>query len=540
MFSLPITSKTGTAQNASSSGNSYGTSSSPTIAQIINFHSGPRTLYWRFDLLHNDRTYKGDITPYVTKAVIQHDTSRAVKRSLDLDMVETVASQSVTISGGTITSAGIDYTNDFVQPICMIAVPNTSPQEWLHFPLITARFTRPGVTVPGYAVVRHASMPDLTSVVQENAATDNTNNGVGIPLTLPPGAYVIDVIGRLLWQATNNVPSNPATLDNLPGCALGTWLPPNAAGYSAPPAGVSNGASDWPTSSQIAAKIPAGGYQVTEGQSYLDLINHLLFTIGCYELMADQGGVFRIQQWPPNQDYRQQTSKDGYNLTISPYSQYSYDTTTDSIVAFGLTEDIMLDDVANVVEVIVEDATRTTYKATATNNDSHSPYSLANFGRRVVKTVRDSQVPDVDSNGINYAQQYAKQQLLMASWLTDRVTLPTAVNPLHAGGMDRDIVSLNIYQQYYAAGSSQNNPVITGAYIAAAGGDPGLIITQNFIQDGWTITANLANPGSGSNLTGNVGLTTVLEPRETKQGHVMSQTLHRITSTVSPASVTVS
>lgn len=200
----------------------------------------------------------------------------------------------------------------------------------------------------------------------------------------------------------------------------------------------------------------------------------------------------------------------------------------------------MLDDVANVVEVIVEDAYRATFKAVATNNDTHSPYSLANFGRRVVKTVRDAQVPDTGASGVVYAQQYAKQQLLMASWLTDTVTLPTAVNPLHAGGMDHDIVSLNIYQTYYAAGSSQNNPVITGAYIAAAGGDPGLIITQNFIQDGWTITATLATPGSGSNLTGNVGLTTVMEPRETLQGHTMSQTLHRVTSTVNPASVTVS
>jgi hypothetical protein len=128
----------------------------------------------------------------------------------------------------------------------------------------------------------------------------------------------------------------------------------------------------------------------------------------------------------------------------------------------------------------------------------------------------------------------------MASWLTDQVTLPTAVNPLHAGGMDHDVVALNIYQQYVAAGSAQNNPVITGADIAASGGDPGLVITENFIQDGWTITASLATPGSGANLVGNVGLSTVLEPREQKQGHTMAHTLHRITSTVNPANITVS
>jgi hypothetical protein len=148
-------------------------------------------------------------------------------------------------------------------------------------------------------------------------------------------------------------------------------------------------------------------------------------------------------------------------------------------------------------------------------------------------------VPDVASYGVNYAQAYAKQQLLMASWLTDEVMLPTAVNPLHAGGLDHDIVALNIYQQYVAAGSAQNQPVITGAYVAASGGDPGLVISEKSLQTGWTITATLATPGSGSNVTGNVGLTTVLEPRETKSGHQMSMTLQRITKSVDPAHITV-
>jgi hypothetical protein len=67
-------------------------------------------------------------------------------------------------------------------------------------------------------------------------------------------------------------------------------------------------------------------------------------------------------------------------------------------------------------------------------------------------------VPDPAGGLIDYTKEYAKHQLLMASWLTDQVTVPIAVNLMHAEALDRDIIGLNIYQQSVAAGASQDEP----------------------------------------------------------------------------------
>jgi hypothetical protein len=486
-------------------------------ANTINAVNGIRYIKWQFVIGTKSASTAGftpkanagagDITPFVSQATIAHDTQQPVHRSCSLQMAETAASQTLsTTNGGTMADAGIDYLNDQLQVTCLISPDNAT---WYSWPVGTFFFRQAGVTMAGHSVVRKAELVDFTHLVQQQ---QSIANDAGVALILPAGYYIIDVVKSLLTNSpTLTQPSDPTllTLSNLPGCGIPTpWI-----------------SSSWPTSATKNAVIPTGGYPVSEGDDYLTLINRLLSYIHCYDLWCDETGQFQVTSWPANQDY----------TTLS--STWAYDSTANSIISVGGTEDFMVDDLANSVSVIVEDVNRTPLYATATNTNAASPISTVNWGasfygtgtpRVVSKVVRDTGIPD--NTTTSWVQGYANQQLNMACWLVDQVTLPTAVNPLH---QDHDVIALNIYQTAVAGGSVNSWPIVVGTSTPATSTPqpiPGLVVTQKFLELGWTIDIELPSPGSGQNITGGVGMTTMLEPRDQKQGHQMTHTLHRVTS----------
>lgn len=479
-------------QNLTRASTTGATYSSAQVTDLINFHGGYRRGMWRVDLLRKDKSYKSDLTPFIDRLTIAHDTTRAVQRTCTLDMVETAASQTVTIRDGVVTSAAVDYINDLAQVYYRLGAP--SPDGgWIEFSLGIFKFKRPGAQIPGYATVRTADLSDLSYIPNE---TQSVTGPDAIPLTLPAGASLIDVVRALLVNsrdgATNN--SGVAACAGVPGCTLpAAWI-----------------GADWPTSAAKNATIPPG-YTFTEGETFLSIINHLLFYIHCYNLWVDESGVFRVTSWPANLDYR--TAPVGY----------TYSTQTDSIITPGITEDIVLDELANEVDVVVEDAARNTAYATAINTDPQSPISTANYDYPIVKVVRDPHVPDATDT--NWAAGFAKLQLIIASYLTDRVTFTTAVNPAH---QNLDVLSLQVLQN--------GNPVIVGGSYSQT--TRRLSLTDKFLETAWTINADLPAPGSASSLPGAAGVVTNLAARAAKSGPTMTHTCHRIISLCNPDYIT--
>lgn len=445
------------------------------VTDRLNMHGGSRQVSWRVELLNADKSVKGDLTPYVTTFTVTNDVDQPIHRTLTMDMAETAASQSVTVQGGVVTSAGIAYSTDMVRPWMRLWMPDGGFVEWA---LGTFKFKRPGATAPGYAIVRHAEMSDLTYLVSENEAV---SSATGIPLYLPAGAYVLDVVRQMLTNAVGD--------PTLPGCGIQpTWL-----------------ATDWPTTAQITAQV-APGYTLAEGTSYLDEINKLLQYVKCYPLWVDERGLFKITPWPPNQNY----------TVLTP--SYTYDSQTDCIILPGVAEEFQLDAIKNVVQVVVEDASRTPFYAVAKNNDPASPYSVAAIGP-FVDVIHASGIPN--STDQNWAQAYANQMLMFHAFLTDRVTMETAVNPAH---QTHDVLALNIYQRYVAAGSAQNVPFIVSEKL------PGLVVSERFLETAWTIRAVLPTLTGAKGLAGAGGVTSDLGARNQKSGHTMSHTLMRVTS----------
>jgi len=450
-----------------------------TAAQVQNFinaHGGIRTIGYQVDLLNADKSYKSDLTEYVTSLEVAHDSNQPIHRTMTLDMVETAASQTVTVQGSVVTSTGIAYSTDLVRPICYIGTPDGGHVAWS---LGVFKFKRPGAIDPGYAVVRHAELSDLSYLVSENEAT---SNATGIPLYLPAGQNVITTIVQMLQNAPTNA--------TLPGCGIpGTWI-----------------ATTWPTTTAVIAP----GYTLAEGTSYLDEINKLLQYIKCYPLWVDEAGQFQVTAWPPNQNY----------TTLA--ASYTYDSQVDCIIMPGVSEEFQLDNIKNVVQVVVEDASRTPFYALAKNNDPASPYSVAAIGP-FVDVIHATGIPT--STDQNWAQAYANQQLMFHAFLTDTVTMDTAVNPAH---QNLDVIALNIYQQDVKAGNAQNVPFVVSEKL------PGLTVSERFLETGWTIKATLPQLTGAKALAGAAGVTTDLGNRNQKQGHVMSHVMSRVTSVFNP------
>lgn len=466
------------------------------VTDLVNFHNGYRRHMWRVDLLDKTKAYKSDLTPFVDRLVVAHDTTRAIHRTGTFDMVETAASQTVTIQGGVVTGANVDYLNDLVQVWYRLGAP-APDVGWLEFSQGIFKFRRPGAQVPGYATVRTAELSDLSYIPSEVMSVTGSN---ALPLTLPAGAFIIDVVRALLVNGkdgTNN--SGVAACAGLPGCGL-------------PPAWI---ALTWPTSATKNASIPPA-YTFAEGKSYLSIINELLAYLYCYDLWVDETGVFQVNAWPTNLDYR--------NAPVG----YTYSTQHDSIITVGVTEDIQLDSLANEVNVVVEDAARNTFYAVATNADPQSPLSTVNYPTPsspypIVKVIRDPHIPDATDS--NWAAGYAKMQLIIASYLTDQVQFTTAIHPGH---QNLDVLSLEILQG--------GNPVVVGGTYSAT--TQQLSLTDKFLETAWTITAQLPAPGSASSLPGAAGVVTDLAARSSKSGPVMTHTVHRIISLCNPDYIT--
>ncbi len=492
------------AHGAATTGNTYTQSQ---ITNLINFNppggdgTPVRRIAWRVDLLDASKNYLGDLTPWVTNLSLVHDTGQPVHRTLTLDMVETAASQSVDLGNNVVTSAGVDYVNDLVQVWCGIGAPYPDT-GYILWPQGVFKFRRPGARVPDFAIVRHADMLDLSCIPQEQAAiqggTDDT-----IPFTLPAGAPLISVVYGLLvngTDGTNN--SGIGSLAGMPGCNIPTsWV----------------NASSFPSSAVYDAQVPSD-YTFGAGTTFLEIINTLLKYLNMYDLWVDENGVFQVTTWPPNQNY-----------TVLP-SSWTFDTQSNSIVFPGVSEDFLLDDIANVVQVRVEDANRNTFYAIAVNNDPSSPYSVNNWGfngsggQRVVKVITDSNIPS--STAQNWVQLYANQQLIINAYLTDQVTMETAVVPLF---QDHDVVALNIEQtDVTSPGTVATTPVIVSSKL------PGLVVSERFLSTKWQIDAQLSEPSAGRTLAGATGYTTLLDARNTPSGHRMTLTLNRVTSVMNP------
>lgn len=575
----------GRARSAGAGSASY---TAAAVTNLINAHGGLKLIDFRFDLLHAaDLSYKADVTSWVVQAQINHDTTRPVHRTMSLQMAETAASQSVTITGDTITDAGISYLDDLIQAWCLIGVPGHTDiygalNEWIHYPLGVFMFPQASVTMAGFALDRRAEMSDLSYIVSRAQALSGGN--IGAPFTMPDGVALIDIVYRLLTNSPTaagtgiayDIPTSPS-LTTIPGLGI-------------PTARVGSTLHPWPDNIQVQAQSVAN-YTFSEGTSYLDIINQLLYWCSCEQLWVDENGHYCTDIRPFNGSYNGRTAT------------YTYDSTVDSIIDYGGTETFSLDELANVVQVVVEDPSRDTFYAYAQNTNSASPLSLGRKGYAIVKTVRDSGVPITSADGTNWAQNYANIQLQEATMLTDTVSLPTSVNPAH---QNKDVVALNIYQQYIAAGSPQNWPVIVGTstvntttfsgtisavsagtqtftitpapgYLATGLGAgnsitvdagtgsaetvslstynpatgigtatfahshgastagtvgpqiPPAVSTQLFVEMGWQITMQLTQPYA-SKPAGASGITTALEPQHSKMGHVMTHTLCRTTS----------
>lgn len=570
-----VPSYTSMAHGASPTGHTY---NATQVTNAINFSTGVRRLAWRADLLHSDRSYKSDLTPWLTSLSIVHDTAQPIHRTATLTMAETTASQTVTLQGGVVTSAAVDYLNDLVEIWCGIGMEQINPADMGYALWSQGVFTwkRPGAQVPDFAVVRTAELCDLSYRLQEAATTQaQTNIHAPKPFTLPPGAYLIDVVYGLIVNSPDGTVNNTgiAALNGMPGANI----PSIFVNYTA-----------WPSSSTLDATIPAS-YTFEADTNYLDIANTLLKYLNCYDLWVDENGAFNVTPWPPNQNY-----------TVLPAS-WTFDTQNNSIIYPGVTEDILLDDIANVVLVKVEDAQRTTFSALAVNNDPASPYSVANWGREVVKEVDDPNVPNTSANGTNWVQLYANQQLIINSYLTDTVTMETAIVPLF---QDHDVINLNVQQTDVSSGSAQTAPVIVGGFqgtitavsagagqaftitpatgssltqlsagaplIVGVGGTqevvalttynattgaatatftqshaggtgvtyglPGLTLSERFLSLKWQIDAVLAEPDAGRNLAGATGYTTMLDTRNTPPASKMTHSLQRVTSTLNPGS----
>lgn len=581
----------GYARTASPSGHSY---SAAQVTALLNAHGGLKIITFRYDLLHQDLSYKGDITPYVVSGQRSHDTRQPVHGTLRLLMAETAASQTVTVTGNTITEAGIDYLSDLIQPWCCIGVPGTGPfstttGEWMAWPLGVFMFTQPSVTLAGFALQRDAQMSDLTYIASRAQAVSsvvNPSTGVvlGAPFTMPQGVALIDLVYHLLTNSplaagtgtAYDIPTAP-TISTIPGLGI----PTGRVGTSTHP---------WPTSTALQAQSPTN-YTFSEGTSYLDIINQMLKWCSCEDLWCDGNGNYCTDVRPFNGSYNGRAST------------YTYDSTTDSIIDFGGTEAFDIDQLANVVQVIVEDPSRDTFYAYAQNTNSASPLSLGRRGYAIVDTIRDSGVPITTADGTNWAQNYAGIRLQEATMLTDVVSLPTSVNPCHE---NKDVITINLYQVFVAAGNSQNWPIVVGTstvntttfagtisavgtgpqtftltpapgYLATGIGAGNSITVDAGTGSAETVSLQTYNPATGvgtatfghahgastsgtvgpqvppavstqsfvelswsitmqntlpyaSKPTGASGLTTALEPQHSKQGHTQSHVLARTTS----------
>lgn len=489
------------AHGAAATGHTYSTTQ---VTNLLNFAASTpnvQLLAARVDLLHSDRSYKSDLTPWITSLSVVHDTAQPVHRSASLTMAETAASQTVDLGGGVVTSANVDYLNDLVEVWIGIGVGplNTADTGYIMWSQGVFNFKRPGAQVPDFAVVRTAELIDLSYRLQEQATTQSlTNLNSPEPFTLPQGAFLIDVVYGLIVNGTDGTNNTGiAALSGMPGANLSTIF-------------VNYGA--WPSSSTLDATVPAT-YTFNADTNYLDIANTLLRYLNCYDLWVDENGAFNVTPWPPNQNY-----------TVLPAS-FTFDTQNNSIIFPGVTEDFLLDDIANVVLVKVEDATRTTFSALAVNKDPSSPYSVANWGRRVVKEVDDSNIPNASAQ--NWVQLYANQQLIINAYLTDQVTMETAVVPIF---QDHDVVALNIEQTDVSAGTQSTQPVVVASQL------PGIVISERWLSLKWQIDMVLAEPDAGRNLAGATGYTTMLDTRNTPPASKMTHTLNRVTSVFNPGS----
>ena len=501
-----------------------GSPSEGQMIDAINFHTGTRLTQFRFWLLDENKVPKStyDITPLVTTATITHDTTQPVHRTMTIEMAETVASQNVDSSGYIANPAGIDYLRDIIQVWCLIGVPGTT--GFMQYSLGMFRFTEPTANVPGYALVRQATMSDLTSLVQlAKGFLDDSYSP--IPTLLPQGLNLIYAIEALIFNDMFGNVANPAS-GLLPGQIRGAGVP-----YTWKAAG-------WPSVTDRDAVI-SPSFTIDPGQDFLSIVDQLLFYIKCYDLWVDENGMFHVTQWPPQQNYN------------SEPSTWTYSTKTDSIITAGLQETLTIDGaLANVVTVEIYDSVGNCSFATAVNDDPGSPYSISNLGKYLALTITDNGVPQ--NTDINWAQAYAKQQLLMATWLADTVTFTTAVNPLH---QNLDIISLEIYQKYVSSNSVANVPVIVQTLLADLSNDyqyPAVGtsvpdgypsepygINNKFIETAWAIDIVMPQPGSSQLPGGGAGLTTTLDAVNSKTGYSMTHTCNRVTQMVDPTQITL-
>jgi hypothetical protein len=553
------------------------------VCDALQIKSGRLVRSWRFCLLTQNGVtwkYKADLTPWITRATISHDTTRAVKRTCEMVMAETSSVITVDLNNQQYGQTQFDYYRDWVQVVYRLGMPDGG---YLEYCLGTFCVTNPQELMTSSLMQRTVQLADLTYTISRMEgiaadATDSTGKPIvspyAQPIVIPEGTGVMSAILKML---TNSYAPNPgksydsssvsSALATLPGVGLDpTWLDHTI---------FDDSRSEW-----SSALIPAGGFQIAPGSSYLDAINQLLYSINVYQIYATAGAlcpqntatgligtgqgdqytmsghhttsngpVLSANRWPAYQNYAGVTP--GYAYTsdhgtahqvIVQKNDGSVPTTYGgasanggltfqySVVMPGTQETLDMSGAANVVNVIIEDTSAAAVSFAYVNTNPNSPLSkAAGFGRTMTKVVQLSGIPanNVQSGAYSWAAGIAMYEMMLATGGVDQVSLVTAVNPLHE---DHDVIALNLTTPYIQDGTLQNQVLVIGEAPGQSGTIlPGITLSQNFLETAWQIDISLPTPGSGNDAV-TTGLTTAIEARQTAPGAVMTHSLMRVTN----------
>lgn len=146
--------------------------------------------------------------------------------------------------------------------------------------------------------------------------------------------------------------------------------------------------------------------------SKLEIINELLKELNYNSLRVDERGYYTSTY---------------YVLPQDKPTEFEYLTDANSVIYNGMTEELDLWDVANVVICTVSNPEQTVMSATAENHNSFSPTSIENLGRRKVR------LESVDSIASQEAlQDYTNRLLANESQVYGKIEFKTSIMPIHS------------------------------------------------------------------------------------------------------------
>jgi hypothetical protein len=155
-----------------------------TAAQVAAMLVQPSlALRYLFDLLNPSFNYKSDLTPLVTAAQIDHDTSRAIKRSLRINFWRPVSNA--------------DVLKDVIRVRGQILAPDGG---WLEWRLGLFRFTPPAKAISELATGWDVTAPDLSQSLVSAAFPSSFGVPGGYSLAAAVSLIAASYGGPVRWR----------------------------------------------------------------------------------------------------------------------------------------------------------------------------------------------------------------------------------------------------------------------------------------------------------------------------------------------------